>query len=515
MAVSQTLKLYQGTQDAVSNTSKLRILWKSTQSGDSRNLNTRTANYWVSVNGGTEQKYSVNYTLPKGNTVTILDTTITVPHDDLGKCTVKVRTWMDTQISAGVIRKSASIDLTPIPRANTISATDTYIGEKMRITVARKSASYLHTIEYAFGELSGTIAEKSAATEYDFYIPDNWDGEMTKSKFAPITLTCITYTGNTEIGRSTAKAQIMTDDTFAPQLSAEVVDINPATIALTGNSRRLVRGASTARVATNATALRGASIASVKINGVEASTLEIPNVQGSFFRVSAVDSRGWESEKQIKTIAVPYTSLTAIVDHERGAQGSNALTVTVKGNYFNGSFGGTTNSLTFQYRTDDGAWKTVVPAIDGNTYSVALNLELDYQTAHGLYFRISDKLTTLTPSQHIPRAVPQTMEGEGWIRHNVPVWQVLSADEYMGRGDPDETGLEAWLNGLLTDMPNATCRSIRFVCSAVTGYTICAQLYKHDSSYASVLGHSYDGYIYHKTLYNGAWSATKKGAINQ
>ena len=197
MAVSQTLKLYQGAQDAVANTSKLHILWKSTQSGDSRNNNTRTANYWISVNGGTEQKYSVSYTLPKNKTQTILDTTITVPHDDLGKCTVKVRTWMDTKISAGVVQKSASIDLTPIPRANTITASDAYIGGDMRISVVRKSASYLHTIKYAFGSLTGTIADKSAASEYDFRIPDNWGMEMTKSKTAPITLTCITYAGGT------------------------------------------------------------------------------------------------------------------------------------------------------------------------------------------------------------------------------------------------------------------------------------------------------------------------------
>ena len=86
MAVSQTLKLYQGTQDAVNNTSKLRILWKSTQSGESYNNNTKTAKYWVSINGGAEKEYSVSYKLPKGKTQTILDTTITVPHDDFGNC---------------------------------------------------------------------------------------------------------------------------------------------------------------------------------------------------------------------------------------------------------------------------------------------------------------------------------------------------------------------------------------------------------------------------------------------
>ncbi len=513
MAVSQTLKLYQGEQSPENNTSKLRILWESTQSGDSRNLNTRTANYWVSVNGGTEQKYSVNYTLPKGKTQTILDVTITVPHDDLGKCSVSVRTRMDTNISAGVVTKSATIDLTPIPRANTITAGDAYIGGDMRISVVRKSASYLHTIEYAFGSLRGTIAEKSAASEYDFRIPGNWDMEMTKSKSAPITLTCITYAGDTEIGRSTATAQIKTDGTFAPQLSWNVVDINPATIALTGNAKRLIAGASTARATLDAVALRGATLLWLKINGVMTKSLEIPNVQNGAFTFAVKDSRGWETTQAASLSVIPYIPLSAIIEAERGAQGSNALTVTVKGNYYNGSFGEENNSLTVQYKADSGAWRTVTPTISDNTYTATINLSLDYQTAHGLYFRIADKLTTLTPSQNIPRAIPHTMEGEGWIRHNVPVIQRSNHDNYVGRNDADESGLETWLNGLIDGMPDMSSRMVVFVCTAVTGYTVCAELFRYTADYASVLGHSYDGNIYHKTLYNGAWNATKKGAI--
>ena len=511
MAVSQTLKLYQGAQAVAANTSKLRILWKSTQSGESHNNNTRTANYWVSVNGGTEQKYSVNYTLPKGKTQTILDVTITVPHDDLGKCTVKVRTWMDTRISAGEVTKSASITLTPIPRANTITARDAYIGGDMRISVVRKSASYLHTVEYAFGSLRGTIADKSAASEYDFHIPDDWDMEMTKSKTAPITLTCITYAGGTEIGRSTATAQIKTDGTFAPQLSWNVVDINPTTTALTGNAKRLIAGASTARVTLDAAALRGATLAWRKINGVTTEALEILNVQNGAFTFAAKDSRGWETTEAASLSVIPYIPVSAIIEAERGAQGSNALTVTVKGYYYNGSFGEEINTLSVQYKADSGVWQTVTPSIDGNTYTATINLSLDYQTAHKLSFRIADKLTTLTPSQNIPRAVPQTMEGEGWIRHNVPVYQVCP--RYNSDTDNDESSLEAWLDGLLSDMPNISTMDIAWNCyPATNGSTAFGKLSKYRDGYAVFHGASYDGKIYLKTK-NGTWSATRKAVI--
>lgn len=511
MAVSQTLKLYQGTQDAVNNTSKLRILWKSTQSGESHNNNTRTAKYWVSINGGAEKEYSVSYKLPKGKTQTILDTTVTVPHDDLGKCSVKVRTWMDTKISAGVVQKSASVTLTPIPRANTITAQDAYIGGTMHIAVIRKSAAYLHTVTYQFGTISGTVAADSAATEYELAIPDNWALQMPNAKEMPITLTCITYSGGTEIGRKTATAKIKTPATFAPQITYKVVDINPTTIALTGNASRLIRGASTAKATIEATPLRGATIKSTKINGVSTAALEVEAVQNGTFVFSATDSRGYTTEQAVNLSVIPYIPLTAIIEAERAAQGTDGLTVTVKGNYYVGSIVAVVNALTFQYRVNGGAWQSGTPSIDGNTYSVELALELDYQTAHKIEFRIADKVTTLTPSLNIPRAIPQTMEGEGWIRHNVPVYQVCP--RYNSDTDNDEGALEAWLDSLLSDMPNCSTMDIAFNSyPAVNGSTAFCKLSKYRDCYAVVHGASYDGKVYLKSK-NGAWSSTKKAVI--
>lgn len=512
MAVSQTLKLYQGTQSPEGNASKLRILWESTQSGESHNNNTRTAKYWVSVNGGAETEYSVSYKLPKGKTQTILDTTITVPHDDFGNCEVVVRTWMDTRISAGVVQKSASVTLTPIPRANTISAADTMIGGTMKITVVRKSASYLHDILYSFQGITGKISEKSAETDIEFAIPANWDVEMPNAKTAPITLTCVTYAGSTEIGRKTTTAKILTDGAFAPSLTCKVVDINPTTIDLTGNANRLIRGVSTARATLAAAGLRGATIKTTKINGVSTAALEVEGVQSGSFMFSAVDSRGWETTQAVSLSMIPYIPLTALIEAEREAQGSNALTVIAKGNYYPGSFGAEANSLTVQYKADDSAWQSVTPTIDGNTYTVKIALSLDYQTAHALYFRIADKVVTLTPSRKIPKAIPLMMEGEDWVRFNVPIYQVLP--RYASDSDNDESALEAWLDSLLDGMPDMSSMQIAWNCyPAVTGTTVFATLSKYTSgSYAVVFGASYDGRIYRKAKNGSVWGATVKEA---
>lgn len=122
MAVSQTLTLTETSISQSANQSTVRILWQSTQTGDSWNGYTRTAKYYVSINGGAETEYSVSYTLPQNSTQTIVDTRITVPHKDDGTGTVTVRTWMDTSISAGVVTRSKTLSLTTIQRETIVSS---------------------------------------------------------------------------------------------------------------------------------------------------------------------------------------------------------------------------------------------------------------------------------------------------------------------------------------------------------------------------------------------------------
>lgn len=147
MAVNQTLTLTE-VADSINiadNANKVKIVWKSTQTGESFNANTRTAYYWISINGGAETKYSVSYTLPQGTTKTILSKTITVPHKDDGSGTVKVRTWMDTRISVGEVTLSKTINLTVIPRASSVdslSCATSYFTGKLTYKYTPKSSAF-------------------------------------------------------------------------------------------------------------------------------------------------------------------------------------------------------------------------------------------------------------------------------------------------------------------------------------------------------------------------------------
>ena len=199
MAVSQTLSVTEvaGSPSAANNTSKVRILWKSTQTGESHNLNTRTAKYYVSINGGAEKEYTLSYTLPLETTQTILDTTITVTHKDDGSGTVKVRTWMDTRISAGVVEKSQTVTLTTIARASEItSAGAVTLGNKCSVKWTPKSADFRYKLKFSLGSWSLTtgIIHPNTTSAYTYagteipivvanQIPNAKNGKMTVSLY--------------------------------------------------------------------------------------------------------------------------------------------------------------------------------------------------------------------------------------------------------------------------------------------------------------------------------------------
>ena len=153
MATTQSLTLTQVSQSAQNNTSKVRILWTTTQTGPSYNNYSKEVYYWVSVNGGAETKYSVISSLPYQTTKTVVDTTIDVEHDGNGDCTVKVRTSFVTGISAGTIEKSATLKLDNIPRSSVItSASDVTLGNPVNVKWTPASPEFYYKLGFQIGD---------------------------------------------------------------------------------------------------------------------------------------------------------------------------------------------------------------------------------------------------------------------------------------------------------------------------------------------------------------------------
>lgn len=225
MGVSQSLWLSETGYDIASNTSTVRIVWSSTQSGGSFNSYERTAKYWISINGGDETEYSVSYTLPQATTISIVDTTITVNHETDGTGTVSVRTWMDTHISAGVVTKSESLTLTTIPRASDLNVSNGTLGVKQTITANKKNGGFTHTLAWKSGSYSGIIDEAKVLKSIWEFTPSldlatgspNWT-----SVYCEFTLS--TYKGNSLVGSVSKTVTMAIPDSVVPTCSVALSD---------------------------------------------------------------------------------------------------------------------------------------------------------------------------------------------------------------------------------------------------------------------------------------------------
>lgn len=227
MSVSQTLDVSETSYSIADNTSKVRIIWKSTQSGTSYNGFTRTAYYYYSINGGSEIGKTVSYTLPQNSTRTIVDTTLTVPHEPDGGGTIKVRTWMDTDISAGVIQKdSGTITLTTIPRKSTLSVSNGELEKAQTLKATRKSDSFTHTLTWTCGAHKGTIATKSSAVSWTFTPSKELSKEAPYGSKVCCSFKLTTYNGSNKVGSDSKDVWYTIPSTIKPACSLSLSDHN-------------------------------------------------------------------------------------------------------------------------------------------------------------------------------------------------------------------------------------------------------------------------------------------------
>lgn len=228
MSVNQTLTLEQIGQSITNNTSKVRIKWTSQQTGSSyNNAPGDKAYYYITINGGTETEHTVAFTLPQNTTKTILDTTLTVSHKADGTGSIKVRTWMDTEISAGVITQTKTLTLDTIPRASAVSAPSTgTLGTALKITIDRKSANFTDKLYYKIGSNSAVqITEyDGTAGTYSWTPPVSLAINAPNSTKLAVTLIANTYNGTAYVGRSECTVTLAIPSSVVPTLSVSVTD---------------------------------------------------------------------------------------------------------------------------------------------------------------------------------------------------------------------------------------------------------------------------------------------------
>lgn len=213
-----------------------------------------------------------------------------------------------------------------------------------------------------------------------------------------------------------------------PKLAPIVYDTNARTIELTGSNKKLVRYYSNAYFDTGATAVEGATIeyntitcGSVTLDDYTSNTGTINNIDSNTFYFSATDTRGYTGRDFIVFSEdlgefIPYVRLTNNLTVD-AATPSGTLKFTIKGKYFNGSFGAKSNTMEVEYAlqekgSGDIVWTRlgfVNPTVDNNynySYSYTISNGFDYNKQYELTVNVIDELTPVQTTATTVVATP-------------------------------------------------------------------------------------------------------------
>lgn len=349
--------------------------------------------------------------------------------------------------------------------ASSVGASDANIESVSTITVTKYNSTYYHSLAYSFEGISGYITKNGgvSATEVKFSessvaftVPQSFYARIPNKPSAKCTITCRTYSSSsstTVLGSATTCQFTATASkaSSSPTLSCSVKDTNNTTKALTGDENVLIRYKSNALCSMTATPKNSATISSAKIGGNSVSLSasggsmtgqrSFNNVIDESFVFSVTDSRGYPTESKIQPTIVKYVQLTINPSVYRPSPTGSSIVMEFSGNFYKGSLGAYTNTLTIRYRYKESGtgaftnnWVTVpstsyVTKTTGGfatTSAISLGNDFDYRKSYEFQIEASDGangyvLSTATEPVTVKRGIPMFDWGENDFNFHTPI----------------------------------------------------------------------------------------------
>lgn len=444
-----TTAWYNDNGDAV----RLRFSWSASQS-ISGNYSTvywtvsgsrsesgyvKAGNFIVAINGSTVYSTGRNDRIQLYNGTTVASGSFNVYHLSNGTGS------FNAYVSGGIyvydtnVEGSSSFTLNTIPKQANLSSAPNFTDEENPTITYFNPAGNAATTLQACISLDGIYDDipyrnvSKTGNSYTFNLTDAERATLraaTKnSNSRTVKFFLKTYIGGTIYYSTLTKT--LTIVNANPVISNITVnDANAATIALTGDSKKLIKYHSTASVTTNYSVIKNADLEQFTISCGDTALSTIPatfeNVETNIFVVTVRDSRNNVTTIRNPVDIVDYVKLTCNIIPNKPTADDGDMIFAVQGNYFNNTFGAVQNTLSvkYRYKTDYGEygeWKTLTPEIYGNTYTASDTLSgLDYRTLYNFEVEVEDKLSKLTVSDAV-KSIPVFDWGANDFNFNVPV----------------------------------------------------------------------------------------------
>lgn len=307
------------------------------------------------------------------------------------------------------ITASANITLDSIARASGVSASNVAMGSATTIAISRASSSFTHTLTYAFGSATGTIAAKTTAASVSWTPPLTLANQIPKAVTGTCTITCTTYNGNTSIGSKTCTLTLTVPASVKPTVTsltaARVDGAVPSTWGI------YVQTKSKATLTINGAAgSYGSTISSYSITGggytstASSFTTGFLNTSGTItFTATVTDSRGRVSAAATVSISVVAYSPPSFASYLSQRCLSNG-TANDDGTYIRGLVSysyascGSKNTITratYYKKASDTAWTNASAAFSSSTAFTFGGGKISTETSYDIKYTLTDAFTTI------------------------------------------------------------------------------------------------------------------------
>ena len=414
---------WSATQSYEDNTSKItaKIYYKRNNTGYT------TSGTWrgsITINGTTKSIVNEPYSIVYGTWAEAGSYTLTVKHNADGTKSVALSaTGKINGTSLDSTNLSGTIELDKIERKATITAAPNFNDEENpTITYSNPAGTAVSSLQACIS-LTGAADDiayrdiSKSGTSYTFNLTDA-ERNVLRNATKDANNRTVRFYVKTVIGSNTLLSYLtktLSIVNAAPVINPTAVDVDADMLLLTGDSNKIVKYYSDIQYAINATTKKGATVKSYDITcGSQSSSAAsgyFYNTDNATVVFKITDSRGNTASQTVNKTLINYVKLSCGLTVAAPTT-DGKINFSINGNYFSGSFGATSNSLTVQYRYntnggDYGAWVNVSPTISNGTYKGTVSLaNFNYLNSYTFQARAFDKITIVESATKTVKTAP-------------------------------------------------------------------------------------------------------------